>query len=108
MTSAPLNFSGVELSAALLRAPSHTTPNTHYMDARAYLQGLGWRGEGHSLDNHGRGIKKPLLISHKQDQSGLGKKKAAEKISDQWWLRAFDESLQSIGTGKEVRALFRF
>ena len=72
------------------------------MDARAYLTGLGWRGEGNSLDKEDRGIKKPLLISHKRDLLGLGKKKAAQNVSDQWWLRAFDESLKTIGTGKEV------
>ena len=72
------------------------------MDADAYLKRLGWRGSGHSLDHHDRGIKKPLLIAHKQDQLGLGTKKAAHKTDDQWWMRAFDQSLQNIGTGKEV------
>jgi nucleolar protein TMA23 len=72
------------------------------MDARAYLQRQGWRGSGHSLDKHDRGIKKPLLISHKQDTMGLGTKKAAHKTDDQWWMRAFDESLKNIGTGVEV------
>lgn len=72
------------------------------MDAHAYLRKQGWRGAGHALDHHGRGIKKPLLIAHKRDQLGLGKKKAAHSVDDQWWMRAFDESLQSIGTGQEV------
>ncbi|KAF1851498.1 uncharacterized protein K460DRAFT_362240 [Cucurbitaria berberidis CBS 394.84] len=71
------------------------------MNADAYLRKQGWKGSGHSLDSTGRGIRKPLLISHKQDQLGLGKKKAAYTTDDQWWMRAFDESLQSIGTGKE-------
>jgi nucleolar protein TMA23 len=75
------------------------------MDARAYLQRQGWRGSGHSLDKHDRGIKKPLLISHKQDTMGLGKKKAAHTTDDQWWMRAFDESLKNIGTGQEVLTL---
>ncbi|KAF2205317.1 hypothetical protein GQ43DRAFT_437131 [Delitschia confertaspora ATCC 74209] len=74
------------------------------MDARAYLTSQGWRGEGHSLDKTGRGIKKPLLIAHKQDLLGLGKKRAAQNVSDQWWMRAFDESLKGIGTG-QVSAL---
>jgi hypothetical protein len=73
------------------------------MNAEAYLRKQGWQGSGHSLDSTGRGIKKPLLISHKQDQLGLGKKKAAHTTDDQWWMRAFDASLQSIGSGKEVR-----
>ena len=72
------------------------------MNADAYLRKQGWKGSGHSLDMTGRGIKKPLLIAHKQDQLGLGKKKAAYTTDDQWWMRAFDQSLQSIGTGKEV------
>jgi nucleolar protein TMA23 len=72
------------------------------MNAEQYLRKQGWQGSGHSLDSTGRGIKKPLLISHKTDQLGLGKKKAAHTTDDQWWMRAFDASLQSIGTGKEV------
>ena len=72
------------------------------MNAEAYLRKQGWQGSGHSLDQTGRGIKKPLLITHKNDQLGLGKKKQAHTTDDQWWLRAFDQSLQSIGTGKDV------
>jgi hypothetical protein len=71
------------------------------MDASAILRKQGWQGTGHSLDTTGRGIKRPLLISHKQDQLGLGTKKAAHKADDQWWMRAFDESLANIGSGKE-------
>jgi nucleolar protein TMA23 len=71
------------------------------MNAESYLRAQGWKGSGHSLDATGRGIKKPLLISHKQDQLGLGKKKAAYTTDDQWWMRAYDQSLQSIGTGQE-------
>jgi nucleolar protein TMA23 len=71
------------------------------MDASAYLKKQGWRGTGHSLDHTDRGIKKPLLIAHKQDTLGLGKKKAMHNVDDQWWMRAFDESLKNIGTGQE-------
>lgn len=77
----------------------------HQMNADSYLRKQGWKGSGHSLDSTGRGIKKPLLIAHKQDQLGLGKKKAAYTTDDQWWMRAYDQSLQSIGTGQEVCAL---
>ncbi|KAF1966655.1 hypothetical protein BU23DRAFT_560067 [Bimuria novae-zelandiae CBS 107.79] len=70
------------------------------MNAERLLKKQGWRGSGHSLDTTGRGIKKPLLISHKQDQNGLGHKKSAWKTDDQWWMRAFDESLQNLGTGQ--------
>lgn len=74
------------------------------MNAEAYLRKQGWQGSGHSLDTSGRGIKKPLLIAHKNDQLGLGKKKAAHTTDDQWWMRAFDQSLQAIGTGQDVCA----
>ena len=73
------------------------------MDAAAILKGHGWRGSGHSLDNHGRGIVKPLLISNKQDVLGVGKRKPAHNVNDQWWMRAFDESLKELGSGKKVR-----
>ncbi|OCK84548.1 hypothetical protein K432DRAFT_288745 [Lepidopterella palustris CBS 459.81] len=76
------------------------------MDASAILKGHGWRGAGHSLDHHGRGIVKPLLISNKQDLLGVGKKKPAHNVSDQWWMRAFDESLKEFGTGKKASCDF--
>ncbi|KAL1612643.1 hypothetical protein SLS60_000872 [Paraconiothyrium brasiliense] len=70
------------------------------MNAEGLLRKQGWRGAGFSLDTSDRGISKPLLISHKQDQLGLGKKKASHTTDDQWWMRAFDESLQNLGTGQ--------
>ena len=70
------------------------------MNARAYLQKQGWRGDGHSLDKTDRGIKKPLLVSKKVDVLGVGLNKHAA-VSDQWWLRAFDESLKNFGSGQE-------
>ena len=78
------------------------------MNAEAYLRKQGWQGSGHSLDHTGRGIKKPLLITHKNDQLGLGKKKASHTTDDQWWLRAYDQSLQTIGTGKDVCRQYSF
>jgi hypothetical protein len=72
------------------------------MNAEGLLRKQGWRGAGFSLDQSDRGIKKPLLISHKQDQLGLGKKKASHTTDDQWWMRAFDESLQNLGTGQKT------
>lgn len=70
------------------------------MDTTAYLKKNGWRGAGHSLDHTNRGIVKPLLISHRTDALGIGKKKT--QVADQWWMRAFDESLKELGTGKQV------
>jgi hypothetical protein len=70
------------------------------MDAHAHLTGLGWRGSGYSLDSSDRGLKRPLLISHKSDDRGLGAKAKHEKQADQWWLNAFDSALQDLGSGK--------
>ncbi|WPG98865.1 protein tma23 [Acrodontium crateriforme] len=70
------------------------------MDAKAYLESQGWRGEGHSLDQTNKGLKKPLLISKKVDVLGVGLNKHAA-VNDQWWLRAFDEGLKNFGTGKQ-------
>ena len=70
------------------------------MDASSLLRKQGWRGDGHSLDHSDRGIKKPLLVSKKVDVLGLGLNKHAS-VSDQWWLRAFDNGLKNFGTGQE-------
>lgn len=77
------------------------------MDAAALLKSQGWRGSGHSLDASDKGIKRPLLVSKKVDVLGLGINKHAA-VSDQWWLRAFDQGLQNFGKGgsstlKDVR-----
>ena len=66
-----------------------------------YLRKQGWRGDGHSLDHTDRGIKKALLVSKKVDVLGVGLNKHAA-VSDQWWLRAFDQGLKSLGTGAET------
>jgi nucleolar protein TMA23 len=71
------------------------------MDTTAYLKRQGWKGDGHSLDHSGRGIRKPLLVSKKIDVLGLGLNKHAA-VSDQWWMRAFDEGLKSLGSGKDT------
>jgi len=70
------------------------------MDASGYLKKHGWQGSGHSLDGTGRGLKKPLLVSKKVDVLGVGLNKHAA-VSDQWWLRAYDQGLATLGTGKE-------
>lgn len=70
------------------------------MDSTAYLQRHGWRGHGYSLDQHGKGIKKPLLVSKRVDALGLGLNKH-QAVSDQWWLRAFDQGLKDLGSGKQ-------
>ena len=64
------------------------------MNATAYLAGLGWKGEGHTLQPSGRGLKKPLLAAHKQNVNGLGLTKD-NAITSQWWLDSFDKSLKA-------------
>ncbi|EME46586.1 hypothetical protein DOTSEDRAFT_108068, partial [Dothistroma septosporum NZE10] len=71
------------------------------MDAASYLKRQGWRGDGHSLDQTGRGISRPLLVSRKVDVLGVGLNKHAA-VSDQWWMRAFDQGLKDLGTGKRT------
>lgn len=68
------------------------------MDTNAYLKRHGWRGDGHSLDTTDRGIRRPLLVSKKVDMLGVGLNKHAA-VSDQWWMRAFDEGLKNLGSG---------
>ncbi|KAH7065499.1 hypothetical protein B0J12DRAFT_37976 [Macrophomina phaseolina] len=70
------------------------------MDASALLAKQGWRGAGHGLGSTGHGIARPLLISNKQDALGVGKKKI--QVADQWWMRAYDNGLKELGTGKQT------
>ncbi|KAI9718515.1 MAG: hypothetical protein M1828_006698 [Chrysothrix sp. TS-e1954] len=69
------------------------------MNADALLKDQGWRGKGYSLDQSDRGLSKPLLVRHKRDSAGLGSKK--EDFGNQWWLKAWDKSLQQ-STSTEV------
>ena len=69
------------------------------MNTSAYLSSQGWLGAGHSLHPSGRGIKKPLLVSQKKDALGIGKRKH-DALADQWWARAFDDSLKGLNMGR--------
>ncbi|KAI9870957.1 MAG: hypothetical protein M1830_003587 [Pleopsidium flavum] len=73
------------------------------MDTSAYLHRHGWRGSGHSLHPTGRGISRPLLVSHKQNVLGVGKKKH-DAYADQWWARAFDSSLKGLDVNRDKEA----
>jgi nucleolar protein TMA23 len=75
------------------------------MDAHALLTSQGWRGTGNSLHptNNSIGLSKPLLISQKQNNLGLGKKQ--HKTSDMWWMNAFDNSLKGLDTSKEGKVV---
>ena len=71
------------------------------MDAHALLTSQGWRGTGNSLHptSNSIGLSKPLLVSQKQNNLGLGKKQ--HKTSDMWWMNAFDSSLKGLDTSKQ-------
>lgn len=69
------------------------------MDAAAYLTNQGWRGDGHSLHHSGRGITKPIRISQKANVLGVGKRQH-DAHADQWWARAFDDTLKGLNTTK--------
>ena len=69
------------------------------MDAAAYLTNQGWRGDGHALHHSGRGITKPIRIPQKANVLGVGKK-PHDAHADQWWARAFDDTLKGLNTTK--------
>ena len=69
------------------------------MDPETYLTNQGWRGHGHPLHYSGRGITKPLHLSQKANIFGVGKKQH-DAHADQWWARAFDDTLKGLTTSK--------
>ena len=71
------------------------------MNAAAYLTNQGWRGDGHALHHSGRGITKPIHIPHKANVLGVGKKKH-DAHADQWWARAFDDTLKGLNAPKNA------
>ncbi|KAF8846878.1 hypothetical protein BDZ45DRAFT_666433 [Acephala macrosclerotiorum] len=71
------------------------------MDAHALLTSQGWRGTGNSLHptSNTIGLSKPLLVSKKVDNLGIGKKQ--HRTSDMWWMNAFDSSLKGLDTSTQ-------
>ncbi|KAG9245715.1 hypothetical protein BJ878DRAFT_540977 [Calycina marina] len=71
------------------------------MNAHALLTSQGWRGTGHSLHptSDTTGLSRPLLVSSKNNNLGIGKKQ--HKTSDMWWMNAFDKSLKGLDTSVE-------
>jgi nucleolar protein TMA23 len=67
------------------------------MNARAYLQSQGWRGEGHTLHptNDSVGIKKRISVSRKNqyETKGLG---STQYVQEQWWLNSLQEQLSGL------------
>ena len=70
------------------------------MDTAAYLTSQGWAGHGHALHHSGRGIIKPIAVTQKNNVLGIGRKKH-DAHADQWWARAFDETLKGINATKD-------
>jgi nucleolar protein TMA23 len=75
------------------------------MNAHALLTSQGWRGSGHSLHptSDQTGLSRPLLVSRKQNNLGVGKKQ--HKTSDMWWMNAFDKSLKGLDTSTEGKVI---
>jgi nucleolar protein TMA23 len=75
------------------------------MDAHALLTSQGWRGSGHSLHptSDKTGLTRPLLVSRKQNNLGVGKRQ--HKTSDMWWMNAFDKSLKGLDTAEEGKVV---
>ena len=79
----------------------HTTH--HKMDAQAYLIKHGWSGPGNPLNpnkrpgaHSGLGLTRPLLVSRKANNHGVGKKTTKDP-TNQWWLRGFEDALKGVG-----------
>jgi hypothetical protein len=95
------------------------------MDAHAHLLALGWAGPGHSLDsrpplrqegrgglpydpsesshgNNGNGLVKPLLISRKKSNFGIGKSSHEPAAGSDWWLRCFETALSKVGQSSDT------
>lgn len=74
------------------------------MDTASYLHSHGWLGAGHALHpTSGRGLAKPLLVAHKRDTLGVGKKKY-DVQGQQWWMRALEGGLRNINVHVDVSA----
>lgn len=102
-----------------------TLQNTARMDAHAHLISLGWMGPGHALDskpykqkghrglaydpsqattNTGNGLVKPLLISQRKGNLGIGKKAHEPQAGNDWWLKGFESALGNVGKSESERS----
>ncbi|KAJ5458412.1 hypothetical protein N7475_009800 [Penicillium sp. IBT 31633x] len=73
------------------------------MDAQAYLIKHGWSGPGNPLNptqrpgaHGGLGLTRPILVSRKANNHGVGKKTTKDP-TNQWWLRGFEDALKGVG-----------
>ncbi|BDD57324.1 hypothetical protein MPDQ_001118 [Monascus purpureus] len=74
------------------------------MDAQAYLIRHGWSGPGNPLNPNskhhphgGLGLTRPILVSRKNNNHGVGKKTTKDP-TNQWWLRGFEDALKGVGS----------
>ncbi|KAH3671797.1 hypothetical protein WICMUC_004555 [Wickerhamomyces mucosus] len=66
------------------------------MDSSAYLKSYGWK-EGEALRQGG--IKKPILVKHKNNKKGIGHE--VNNGGDAWWERLFDGQLKGLDVNVE-------
>jgi hypothetical protein len=99
------------------------------LNASQHLLSLGWAGPGHPLNpsaykqkgqrglaydpstpsttthfsTASNGLIKPLLVSKKSNNYGLGRRPAAHEPQkgNEWWLKGFEAALGSVGTSRE-------
>jgi nucleolar protein TMA23 len=101
------------------------------MDAQAHLVSLGWLGPGHPLHPSAykqkghrglaydptaaktafsqstypsNGLFKPLLVSQKQNNLGLGRRAHEPQAGNEWWLKGFEKALGDVGKSESERS----
>jgi nucleolar protein TMA23 len=70
------------------------------MDSNKYLKSFGWK-EGEALQKGG--IKRPILVKHKNDKKGIGHQPNGGV--DAWWERLFDGQLKAFDVKEDEKGL---
>jgi nucleolar protein TMA23 len=70
------------------------------MDSNRYLKSFGWK-EGEALQKGG--IKRPILVKHKNDKKGIGHQPSGGV--DAWWERLFDGQLKAFDVKEDETGL---
>jgi nucleolar protein TMA23 len=97
------------------------------MNARSILESYGWAGPGHPLHPNAykqkghrglaydpnalpsttfasSGLIKPLLVSKKQGNLGVGRKAHEPQAGNEWWLKGFEKALGDVGKSESERS----